>query len=254
MTYQISPKISQFRFWRRAVFFAAVSLALAGCDSGTGGTSADSTATDAADTSTAASTAAGTATEASTTNAEVQINVVRDENGVATGEIIVGDPDAPVEMIEYLSVTCSHCARHHTNVWPEIKERWVVNGQLKVKFIFWPRGGPLDELISMVALCGPDERVYPVMDLILSRQGQWLRGNAQEALNNVAGLVRRAGISRAEFDTCVRTPELLANIRTMFQSGLDEGVNGTPYFIIGGETFSGEWPIEKFEEVINGEL
>lgn len=244
---------------------ASAALGLSACDNSGGGESSSETQSDAQDASSVetavdnaaseASTASATAEAAEAASDSLQILIHRDDNGVPTGEITMGNPDADLEMIEYLSVTCGHCARHHVTAWQNIKENYVASGKVKTTFRMFARS-PLDELISMLPFCGTDEQAYPMLDMIMTRQNQWMRGaNGQEVLNNLAGLVRRAGMSRASFDACVRTQPLLDNIRATTRAGAEgDNVNATPAFVIGSQTLSGALPFESFVEVIEEEL
>lgn len=219
----------------RAALAGSLALVLSACDSG----SSDSAPPDDA----VADANSGTAVAGENTGDAAGapggiIAVHRDGNGVATGQITVGNPGA-VEMIEYVSLTCPHCARHHIDMWPQIKKAYVDTGKLKMTFRIFARG-PLDEIVSLVPLCATDERVYPIMDLMLARQDRWLHGeNGQEVLNNLAALVRRTGLSRATFDTCVRDQAILTNVRALRDVGLNEDqITATPTFIIDGESFN----------------
>lgn len=226
----------------RAATLVSLGLFLSACDGGGSSSTAPNDAaggTAAGDTDSAgavaaeATTGSGDAAPAS----EPQITIHRDANGVATGEITVGNPDA-VEMIEYASLTCSHCATHHIDVWPQIKKAYVDTGKLKLTFRLFARG-PLDEVVTMVPLCATDQRVYPILDLMLARQDRWLKGKSgQEVLDNLAALVRRTGMSRATFDSCVRDQAILTNIRALKEIGLKDQITGTPTFILDGESFN----------------
>ena len=239
----------------RAAMIGSLALLVSACDGG----SSDPAAPDGAaagDTDTASAVSADAASDAAasdSTLAATQVTVHRDANGVATGEITVGSPDA-VEMIEYVSLTCPHCAAHHINVWPEIKKTYIDTGRLKLTFRIFSRG-PLDEIVSMVPMCAADDRVYPIIDLMLSRQDRWLHGeNGREVVNNLAAIVRRTGMSRATFDSCIRNQAILANVRTLRDIGLNEDqVRGTPTFILDGESFnSAEFAtfVEKIEDAL----
>ncbi len=98
------------------------------------------------------------------------------------GEMALGDPKAPNVVIEYASMTCSHCAAFHAETWPAFKEKYIDTG--KVYFIF--REYPLDALATaaiMLARCGPKERYFPLVDLMFDRQGEWaFTENPKQAL------------------------------------------------------------------------
>ena len=233
----------------RAAMAGSLALFLGACDSGGGSDSTTSDEVASTDNAVAVEEVAGEAAPSE----EVQVTVHRDANGVATGEITVGNPDA-VEMIEYASLTCSHCATHHINIWPQIKKAYVDTGKLKLTFRLFARS-PLDEIVSMVPLCAADERVYPILDLMLSRQDRWLHGeNGREILNNLAALVRRTGLSRATFDACIQDQAVLNNVRAMRDVGLNEdNITATPTFILDGESFN-TVSFEDFAERIEDAL
>lgn len=235
----------------RGALVGSLTLLLSACDSG-GSETASSDGKAAGDV--ANGTNAGVAAVAdAAASVETRVTVHRDASGVATGEITLGNPEA-LEMIEYASLTCSHCAAHHINVWPEIKKTYVDTGKLKMTIRLFARGA-LDEIVSLVPLCAADEQVYPIIDLMLSRQDRWLHGeNGQEVLDNLAALVRRTGMSRATFDSCVRDQALLKNVRALRDVGVDEDrITATPTFILDGENFNTiefKTFVEKIEDAL----
>ena len=87
---------------------------------------------------------------------------------------VLGDPKAPITLIEYASFTCPHCAHFHTQILPEIKKKWIDTG--KVKLIY--RDFPLDQVAAkaaQIAECTPGDRYFGVIDLIFRGQPQWRR-------------------------------------------------------------------------------
>ncbi len=215
----------------RAATAASLGLFLSACDG------ADSPSTTADDTVASGADSVAEGAPDAAVLAEPTVTIHRDADGVATGEVTIGNPDA-LEMIEYASLTCPHCAAHHIDMWPQIKKAYVDTGKLKMTVRLFARGA-LDEIVTMVPLCAADERVYPIIDLMLVRQDRWLKGQSgQEVLDNLAALVRRTGMSRATFDTCVRDQAILNNIRALRDVGVADQITGTPTFIIDGESFS----------------
>ncbi|MCH7630898.1 MAG: thioredoxin domain-containing protein, partial [Proteobacteria bacterium] len=79
---------------------------------------------------------------------------VRD--GVAFGDLIMGNPDAPVTMIEYASLTCGHCANFHMQVFPDFKEQYIKTGKVRLIYRNYTRD-PADLAVGMLTRCvGPD--------------------------------------------------------------------------------------------------
>ena len=86
---------------------------------------------------------------------------------------VLGKPDAPITIIEYASLSCSHCAHFANAVLPKLKENWLDTG--KAKLIL--RDFPLDEpalRAGMVARCAPPERYYPLVDTLFEMQDKWV--------------------------------------------------------------------------------
>jgi len=84
-------------------------------------------------------------------------------------DMVMGAEDAPVEIIEYASFTCPHCARFHADVWPQLKADYVETG--KVRFIY--REVYFDRFglwASMIARCGGEGRFFAFTDLIYKEQ------------------------------------------------------------------------------------
>ena len=87
-------------------------------------------------------------------------------------DLALGKADAPVTIVEYASMTCSHCANFHNKVLPVLKEKYIDTG--KVRLIF--REFPLDEraaLASMMARCAGGDRALPLISMLFSKQDEW---------------------------------------------------------------------------------
>lgn len=164
------------------------------------------------------------------------------------GEMALGDPNAPNTIIEYASMTCSHCAAFHANTYPALKEKYIDTG--KVYFIL--REYPLDALATaafMLARCGPKERYFPLVDLMFDRQGEWaFTDNPKQALLT---FVRQAGFTEETFNACLTNKEIQDGVLAVKARGAsDFGVTSTPTFFINGEMQRGELSIEDIDAVI----
>ncbi len=169
--------------------------------------------------------------------------------GTAYGDVVLGDPDAPVEIIEYASLTCPHCANFHAVIYPEIKEKYIDTG--KVRFIF--RNFVLNQVdlsASMVVRCGGEDRFYGLTELVYSRQQELV---GQDPIAALSSIVRRAGMSRADVEACLQDTELQKAIITARNEGSDKyTVNATPTFIINGkDTIVGAQSFDQFASAID---
>ena len=163
------------------------------------------------------------------------------------GEKWLGREDAPVSIIEYASATCPHCANFHKHTYPLLKSEFIDTG--KVRFAM--REFPLDDLslaAFMVARCAPEDRYFPVVDVLFERQQVWSRNDPRGELLKIA---RQAGMTEKDFEACLTNQTIGEGIvETRNQGQAKLGVNSTPTFFINGQKVAGNQPIEYFRRVI----
>jgi len=163
---------------------------------------------------------------------------------------ILGNPDAPITIVEYASLTCPHCAHFTNDVLPELKKKWIETG--KAKLIL--RDYPLDEpalRAAMIARCAPPDRYYAFVDTFFGAQEKWV--TARDYRDALARLVKLGGMSREEFDNCLKNTALENKIvegRLIASKELD--VNSTPTFFINGTKFTGAPTVEEFDKALSG--
>ena len=163
---------------------------------------------------------------------------------------ILGNPEAPITIVEYASLTCPHCAHFTNDVLPELKKKWIDTGKAKLVL----RDYPLDEpalRAAMIARCAPPDRFYGYVDIFFGAQEKWV--TARDYRDALARLVKLGGMSREEFDNCLKNTALENKIvegRLIASKELD--VNSTPTFFINGIKFTGAPTLEEFDKVLSG--
>ena len=162
---------------------------------------------------------------------------------------VLGDPAAPITIIEYASLTCPHCARFANDVLPELKREWIDTGKAKLVL----RDFPLDEpalRAAMIARCAPPGRFYAFAETFFASQEKWaLTKDYREAL---ARLAKLGGMGKDEFEACLKNTTLETQIveqRLAASQQLD--VTSTPTFFINGSKFSGAPTAEEFNKVLS---
>ena len=164
------------------------------------------------------------------------------------GDVWLGPADAKCTIVEYASMTCSHCARFHAETWPELRKRYIDTG--KVRFTL--REFPLDPLATaafMLARCEGDKMYYPVTDLLFDQQKNW--AYTQKPVDNLEQLLKQAGYTKEKFEACLKNEKIYAGINAVKQRGLDVfKVDSTPTFFINGARYSGEMTLDAMEKVI----
>jgi protein-disulfide isomerase len=153
----------------------------------------------------------------------------------AHGEKSLGDPNAPVTMIEYASATCPHCAEFHMQIWPGLKKDFVDTG--KMRFVL--REFPTDQLALgafMLARCVPDDKYFEAIDMMFLQQKFWTPNPKVELFR----IVEEFGLSAEQAEACIKKPDLANAIVAVRESGMKEfGVKGTPSFFVNGQYLDG---------------
>jgi len=150
--------------------------------------------------------------------------------------IIVGNKDAKITIIAFESLTCSHCANFHKNVYPELKKEYLDTGLAKIEF----RHFPLDIAAfnaSKVAQCKNDGNA-DILESLYANQQKWVKGSSiEEANKNLQIFLKNEGFS-IDFESCVNNK----NIEDFVLNDRIEGaknfkVNSTPTIIINNKKF-----------------
>jgi len=166
---------------------------------------------------------------------------------VQPGDHVLGDPKAPITVIEYASLTCSHCAHFHTQILPEIKKKWIDTG--KVKLVY--RDFPLDQVAAkaaQIAECAGNDRYFGVIDLIFRGQQQWAA--SQDPIAELGKPLRIAGLGDAEIKACLANDAKANEVVADFRGGEAIGVNSTPSLFINGTLYKGARSVDELDATL----
>lgn len=167
-------------------------------------------------------------------------------------ERVLGDPDAPVTIIEYASLTCPHCASFHTGTLPALKERYIDTGKAKLVY----RDFPLDQQAlnaAAIAHCAGPDRYFAFIEALYASQPRWAgASDPREALIQLAGL---GGLVREKAEACLADESLMdAILQTRLDGQGQYGVDSTPTLIINEVRVSGGRSIDELATVIDAAL
>jgi len=163
------------------------------------------------------------------------------------GDMVLGKDDAPVTIIEYASMTCSHCATFHNTTYPALKSKYIDTG--KVKYIL--REFPLDPLAAgafMLARCAGKDKYYPMVEVLFQKQKDWV---VQKPIEPLMAIAKQAGFTEESFNSCLQDQKMLEGIEQVRTRASEKlGVNSTPTFFINGKVHRGSLTIEELEKQI----
>lgn len=166
----------------------------------------------------------------------------------ALGDKVLGKDDAPVTIIEYASLTCSHCANFHEKSFPALKEKYIDTGKVRLIFREFPLD-PLSTAASMMARCSTEQRYFPLVSVLFQQQRQW--AGSEKPLDELLAIARQAGFTQESFEACLKDQKIYEGLNEMKKRGAEvHGVNSTPTFFINGEVRRGDMSVEEIDKVM----
>ncbi len=167
---------------------------------------------------------------------------------------IMGNPDSPVTLLEYASMTCPHCKSFHEEIMPTITEKYINSS--KVRYILRPfpfNGDLAGEAAFMLAKCVPDNNYYPMLDALFSAQQSWAFGN--DPASELKRISKRFSLSEAEYKACLSDRNLyLRMIEARDIAVRKFNVRSTPTIFIDNERFTQPRSVENLSAALDGAL
>jgi protein-disulfide isomerase len=163
------------------------------------------------------------------------------------GERVLGKATAPVTVIEYVSLTCPHCANFQKHLFARMKKEFIDTG--KVRYIV--REFPIGHTSGMAAIinrCAPEDKYFSLLNQFLTRQSEWVSQEVRpDAIYSIA---KSSGMSRETFDKCLSNQVIIDGLTEVKQRGRQFNVIGTPTFFINGRKAQGEVSYDEIKAMI----
>ena len=175
-----------------------------------------------------------------------------DSTGPVYREMIYGDPAAPVTIVEYASLTCSHCASFHNAVLPELKKAYIDTG--KVRLVF--RDFPLDGLAmagAMLARCAEGDRGKALISVMFRQQGTWVM--SERPIEPLTSYAKLAGLNEDDVNACLENENIMTAIREGQEAGSNQyKIGSTPTFFIEDVKIEGNRGYDYMSKIIDEKL
>ncbi|WP_323769642.1 DsbA family protein [Antarctobacter sp.] len=169
-------------------------------------------------------------------------------------EMVKGAEDAPIEVIEYASFTCPHCASAHANLIPKLEQNYIDTGKVKFTYreVYFDKVGVW---ASLIARCGGEAKFFGITDLIYKGQQDWARAGSEAAvIGELRKIGRLAGMDGDQVEACLNDGDQIATLVAWFQANATEhGITSTPSFVIDGKTYS-NMSYEEFSAILDAKL
>jgi protein-disulfide isomerase len=177
------------------------------------------------------------------------------------GGHLLGNPEAPVKVVEYISYTCPHCAHFQKESEIPMRLAYIQPGKVQVEVRHLIRD-PVDMVVAMLTNCGPPNRFFANHNMFLQTQDKWIAtdGKASDAQrsrwfhgDNAArmraiaadfgfyDMMETRGYDRPAVDRCLADTATANRIAAQTVEGGKLGVNGTPGFMLNGVLLAGTY-------------
>jgi hypothetical protein len=190
---------------------------------------------------------------AASDDTEERLSKMEENDDPLTAIRAIGDPNAPVIMEDFSSLTCPHCAHFHEDTLPLIKEQYVDTGKVYLIFRDYPLNKPAVTAAG-IARCMPEDEYYDFITVLFRTQMEWATSNSPQKLVQTAKL---AGLSDEELKTCMENRDLIKYIlATMKHNSQKYEISSTPTFVLneGKVTITGNRSFEEFASQIDALL
>jgi len=174
----------------------------------------------------------------------------------------MGDPDAPVTIVEFSDFQCPFCSRFAEQTLPEIEENYIKTG--KVKLVY--KDFPLDNLHTnarpahIASECADEQgKFWEYHDILFENQAQWSRLSSTDLSSQLNEYATTLELNSASFDSCLSSQDIADEVNADFLQASSYGATGTPTFFIGTEKdgfikLVGAQPYAAFQNAIDNQL
>jgi len=171
-------------------------------------------------------------------------------------EMVLGNPDAEVTVVEYASFTCPHCASFHAGSFKDLKKDFIDTGKIKFVYreVYFDRQGLW---AAIVARCGAgaENRYFGIAEMIYENQRVWARQEDPAAIvDSLRRFGKTAGLTDTQLDQCFSDADTAQKLYARYlQLAEEDSVKSTPTFIINGDLYS-NMPYAEMADIINAAL
>ena len=166
-------------------------------------------------------------------------------------DFVIGNEDAKITIIEYASLSCSHCADFHVNTLETLKKEYIDTGKVRMVFRDYPFNYPA-LLGSMVLRCIPENYRYDYMNALFKLQTDWVNKKNKKTIQELYKIMQSGGMTKDEYDACIYNTELENEIlKGVMEAQNQFNIKSTPSFIIDGKLIEGNKSIKEFRQIID---
>lgn len=170
---------------------------------------------------------------------------------VAAVGYVIGDSAAPVEVLEFADFECGACAQFATLTAPDVKQRLVETGQIRLRILDVPFHTNAWTASLAAACANAQGKFWPMHDALFNTQDRWNTQVTDNPLKPIVAIAREAGVDADQLEACVEARTYQANVQANLTEAQRLGVTATPSFIIGGKLVPGAISYDQFKAYVD---
>lgn len=173
----------------------------------------------------------------------------------ADDDPLLGDPEAPVLIVEFSDYQCPFCRRFEVETIPQIIQAYIDTGKVRLAF----RDFPLTQIhanalpAALASECADEQgSFWPYHDMLFAKQSDWAQSN--DIKTTLVHYAVELALDGNAFSACLEENRYLEEVQHDFSDGVSYGITGTPSFFINGKKLVGAVPFSEFQTAIDAAL
>ena len=173
---------------------------------------------------------------------------------VKENDLVIGDNNAPITIIEYASLSCVHCANFHQETLPKLIKEYVDTNKIKIVFRDFPLNYPA-LMASMVLQCITQEIRYEYLSALFILQSKWAKPEHDIVKKELFKIFQTGGMTKDQFNKCLDNKDIEQKILQGLVDAQNEyNLSTTPSFLINDTLLEGNKSFMNFKEIIDNYL
>ncbi len=184
------------------------------------------------------------------------VSATVENKDLADDDVVLGDPKAPVTIVEFGDYQCPFCGKFFSQVEPLLREEYIKTGKVKMIYRDFAFLGPESQAAVLASECAAEQgKFWAYHDKLYEAEvadGKEHNGNLSSAF--LKSLAVELNLDSAKFNSCLDSQKYKEEIQKDYNDGVAAGVRGTPTTFVNGEPVSGAVPYETLKALIEKAL
>ncbi len=163
----------------------------------------------------------------------------------------VGDPKAPVTVVEFADLACPYCAYMALKVFPAVKPSYIETGKVRWIFVDFPLPSHRNSFTAAVLThcAGEQGKYWDLQERFFERMNDW--AHEQDPVPALLSIAEELNLDTKALKACLESGVYTDRVKKSQQYGLQMGIRATPSFFINGRFVEGAMPLERFQALLD---